>query len=157
MRGGSRYTLFVDDARHVDTAEGLAPTMANRVWIQACDGGRNLFMKYKLEDRKTAYKLCNQRWDKEVRRVRSDWRTYQSWKAMRQRCLNPNHDAFKWYGGRGITVCKRWSLFKNFLADMGKRPNGKTLDRKNPNGNYTLGNCRWSNSVAQRLNQRELK
>jgi len=64
--------------------------------------------------------------------------TYRTWLSMMTRCMNANSNDYKrWYGGRGITVCKRWKKFENFLADMGERPEGKTLDRKNPNGNYT--------------------
>ncbi len=53
---------------------------------------------------------------------------------MRGRCLNSNHKFYCYYGGRGITVCKRWDSFKNFLADMGEKPTGLSLGRKKPNG-----------------------
>src|SRR5262245_16393376 len=62
--------------------------------------------------------------------------TFNSWDNMVQRCTNPKRKEWKNYGGRGITVCERWLSFENFLADMGERPAGKTLDRKNNNGNY---------------------
>jgi hypothetical protein len=70
-------------------------------------------------------------------------REYKSWQAMHQRCTNPKDPSFKWYGGRGIKVCERWSLFENFLEDMGPRPPGTVLDRINPDGNYELSNCQW--------------
>jgi hypothetical protein len=76
------------------------------------------------------------------------------WCAMRQRCLNPRNQAYKDYGGRGIKICKRWSDFKNFLKDMGTRPAGKTLDRKNNDGNYTPKNCRWATPRQQSRNRR---
>lgn len=79
---------------------------------------------------------------------------YSSWSAMRTRCTNPNATGYDRYGGAGIKVCKRWNRFENFLADMGKRPKGKTLDRINSNGNYTPSNCRWATPLVQRLNQR---
>ncbi len=83
-------------------------------------------------------------------------RTYQSWLMMRQRCRNPRVDNYKYYGGRGIRVCNRWDLFENFLADMGERPDGKTLDRyPDNNGNYEPGNCRWATLKQQRANQRQ--
>jgi hypothetical protein len=75
---------------------------------------------------------------------------------MIARCTNPNQTGFaKYYGGRGVTVCERWSQFENFLADMGPRPRGKTLDRfPNPDGNYEPSNCRWATPRQQRENQR---
>ena len=75
---------------------------------------------------------------------------------MKQRCSDPKHKSYKHYGARGITVAGCWNVFKNFLADMGKRPKGKTLDRfPNPDGNYELGNCRWATRKEQRHNRRK--
>jgi hypothetical protein len=87
----------------------------------------------------------------------SKTRTYASWKTMLQRCDDENHVAFSYYGGRGITVCERWRSFENFLADMGKRPEGKTLDRIDPDGNYEPSNCRWATYKEQRANHRPKK
>lgn len=80
---------------------------------------------------------------------------YKSWGAMMGRCSNPNHKGFKHYGGRGITVCERWRSFENFLADMGERPEGKSIDRfPNRDGNYEPGNCRWATAKEQGRNLR---
>jgi hypothetical protein len=72
---------------------------------------------------------------------------------MLSRCTNPKATKYRLWGGRGITVCERWYMFENFLADMGERPEGKSLDRKDPDGNYEPGNCRWATAVEQRHNR----
>src|SRR3989442_8242230 len=70
--------------------------------------------------------------------------TYTTWVSMRGRCDRPRHVSYKFYGGRGITVCDRWRAFANFLADMGERPDGMWLDRIDYNGNYEPGDCTWA-------------
>lgn len=80
------------------------------------------------------------------------------WAAMHERCRAPNSYAFKWYGARGIKVCKRWSGshgFANFLADMGERPDGYSLDRIDNDGDYEPGNCRWATPTEQVANRRD--
>lgn len=82
---------------------------------------------------------------------------YQSYRAMIDRCFNKNRAYYKNYGGRGITVCDRWlglHGFVNFLADMGKKFDGGSLDRIDVNGNYEPSNCRWADKHTQMANRR---
>jgi hypothetical protein len=81
-------------------------------------------------------------------------RTYRTWVAMKFRCSNPAASDFRYYGGRGISVCERWIKFENFLEDMGERPAGRTLDRVDNEGNYEPANCRWATWKEQSLNKR---
>jgi len=76
---------------------------------------------------------------------------------MKYRCNNSKSSTYHKYGGRGIRVCERWNLFKNFLEDMGERPQGHSLDRIDNDGDYEPGNCKWSTPLEQRHNQRERK
>lgn len=83
---------------------------------------------------------------------------YSLWKSMRQRCFNINSPSYHNYGGRGITICKRWQGdkgFQNFLTDMGKRPDGTSIDRIDNNKNYSPRNCKWATNLEQCRNQRK--
>lgn len=87
-------------------------------------------------------------------RVRRVSPTYHSWAQMFTRCYNKNDPAYKYYGARGIKVCDSWHKFENFLKDMGERPEGKSIDRIDFNGDYEPGNCRWITQKEQTNNTR---
>lgn len=81
--------------------------------------------------------------------------TYRSWKAMRNRCNNPNSKDYHNYGGRGIAVCERWDRYENFLSDMGEKPDGFSIERKDVNGDYTPENCTWIPHREQSRNKQK--
>ncbi len=83
--------------------------------------------------------------------------TYRVWSSMVQRCTNPKNPAYPEYGGRGITVCDGWSKFENFVSDMGVRPSGMSLDRRDNDKGYSKENCRWAASQQQVVNRRNVK
>lgn len=84
----------------------------------------------------------------------AETRTHRSWSAMLARCRQNNHISYPNYGGRGISVCNRWLRFENFLADMGERPEGTSIDRIDNDGNYGPDNCRWATRSQQQRNKR---
>ena len=83
---------------------------------------------------------------------------YSVWTSMNSRCTNPKDKPYPRYGGRGIKVCDRWTDkengFTNFLADMGKKPSGFSIERIDVNGDYTPENCKWIPFVEQNKNKR---
>jgi hypothetical protein len=81
---------------------------------------------------------------------------YRSWRCMLDRCYYEGDKSFHRYGGRGITVCKRWQDYSTFLADIGRKPTpAHTLDRINPNGDYEPSNVRWASPIEQQSNRRD--
>jgi hypothetical protein len=81
--------------------------------------------------------------------------TYTSWQNMLSRCRTDSHPSTMQYKGRGITVCDRWLSFENFLSDMGERPDGKSIERVNNNGNYEPDNCCWATTHDQSRNRQQ--
>jgi len=84
-------------------------------------------------------------------------KTYNAWASMIQRCTNPNNQAYKNYGGRGIKICNRWLKFENFLEDVGEIPEGLTFDRINNNQGYFPNNWRLATAKEQNRNKRNIK
>jgi hypothetical protein len=88
---------------------------------------------------------------------KADSPTYHSWEAMKQRCMNENDKQYPEYGGRGIVVCDEWQNFEQFLADMGERPDGYSIDRIDNDAGYNPENCRWTDHQTQCRNRRSSK
>lgn len=83
---------------------------------------------------------------------------YETWQRLRNRCWNETSADYKDYGARGITVCEEWTNdYLRFLSDMGRRPEGTSLDRIDNNRGYEPGNCRWATPGIQRRNQRRVQ
>lgn len=139
-----------------------APTIDKRaMWKCACDCGGKIIAMGKYLRRKEVKScgclrrrpfLVSQKTKHGHAAASGPSRTYKSWHSMMQRCTNPNCAIWHVYGGNGITVCKRWRDFKNFLADMGKRPADTSLDRINGRRGYTPSNCRWATRLQQAQN-----
>jgi hypothetical protein len=142
----------------IEQAPRVAPTNRISRWFCRCDcGGSAVVQRNNLITARTVSCGCHN----EARRTTHGMtrtRTYRSWVTMWQRCTNPNDPRADRYLGRGIEVCERWQSFENFLADMGERPPGTTIDRfPDNNGNYEPGNCRWATPAAQTRNQAQTK
>lgn len=93
---------------------------------------------------------------KRARHGMTNARVWRIWRAMIGRCSHPATNGYERYGGRGISVCDRWNVFENFLADMGQPPDGFSIDRINNDGNYEPQNCRWASARQQRRNREKL-
>jgi len=134
-----------------------AKSKSSAYWECKCEcGARSIVAGCKLKDGSTKSCGCHrsQLFNNKTHGMANKTPTYRTWKEMRQRCLNPKSDKAKWYREKGVTICSRWDSFENFLADMGERPKGLTLDRKNPHGNYEPSNCRWATQKEQMNNTR---
>ena len=128
----------------------------NAQWVCKCDCGSGKRVVALGNDlRRGKVKSCGC-WNAEriVSHGQSRSPVYRVWLQMIQRCENPNDAAFHHYGARGISVCPEWHSFEAFIADMGVRPKGYSLDRIDNDGNYQPGNCRWATTKQQLNNTR---
>lgn len=131
----------------------------HRMWLCLCDCGQTCTVAGRnMRSGRTTSCGCFHRErlrEQSLTHGMSGTPTYASWASMKSRCSNEKQQSFCRYGARGIRVCARWlSSFANFLEDMGERPAGMTLDRKNPFGNYEPDNCRWATPGEQNRNTR---
>lgn len=128
-------------------------------WLCRCDCSKNkVILGHSLRQGLTKSCGCLQRERASQTKKKhgaSTTETYYIWAGMRTRCKNPKATPYKNYGGRGISVCERWNSFDNFLADMGERPPGLSIDRIDNDGNYEPDNCRWATQSEQTGNQRK--
>jgi len=131
------------------------------MWSCKCDCGNKKIIRGKdLKNKKTKSCGCLQKEKFKLlitRHGKAHTRTYHIWSGMIQRCNNPSNHAYKYYGERGIKVCKRWMKFENFLEDMGEIPKGLTLDRIDNNKGYYKENCRLITQKEQVKNRNNNK
>lgn len=132
----------------------IKPTRTNKglEWICNCDcgGTRTAYSKnLKAGEIKSCGCLLAS-----LRHGMIDTKTYSSWRAMKNRCLNTRSIDYKDYGGRGIGLCDRWMVFTTFYEDMGDRPKGTSIERVDNNKGYSPDNCKWATPIEQSRNSR---
>ena len=137
----------------------LADSAERRSWVCkcACGNERTVSTSNLTGGASTQCASCARR-THGASRMGENKLTYYVWRSMRNRCANPKTKNYRHYGGRGIKVCKAWQeSFEAFLADMGRKPEDRSIDRKDNNGDYTPDNCRWATPVTQSRNSRAVR
>lgn len=160
---GCRFGRLVVLAPGIPVREGKAGQLRKR-WLCRCDcGAEKLIRESGLKSGNTKSCGCLKRDPLYSGRFKhgqsqgkgENTREYRSWQHAKTRCFNQKDSKYADYGGRGITMCDRWAdSFEAFFADMGVCPTGFTLDRKDTNGHYEPGNCRWASAETQAQNRR---
>lgn len=129
----------------------VATAFVSPRWLCQCDCGRSsLVRSNSLRTGHTRSCGCGKG---DYRHGRARDSIYRIWVGILQRCNNPKRTEFRYYGGRGISVCERWLKFENFLLDVGERPLNHSIDRIDNAGNYEPGNVRWATRKEQMKNK----
>ena len=136
-----------------------APKGGNCIsWVCRCDCGKEITTRStSLRNGHTKSCGCYQRDAVSAANTthgQSRHELFSVWAGMMDRCYNTKSASYPNYGGRGITICKRWRIFDNFLADMSPRPVGTSIDRINNDKGYMPSNCRWATAQEQQQNTR---
>jgi hypothetical protein len=153
----NRYTVLLDDGTRHYTASGDS----YRVVTVQCECPAKTIKIVRRSHLITGHtKSCGclneeQRGKTRVTHGKTGTPEYRAWANMKRRCLNKNHPDYPDWGARGIKICARWrKSFENFLADMGPKPKGTTLNRIDNDGDYVVGNCEWTTNDRQSANKR---